>query len=127
VTRSVRCRRQNEKCSGRIGGERLSINMALKRLATLPTAFLAGIVAPVGYHAFEIWAEAHQLALRQSSGLVGYGVFVVVPFMFCVIGMDPQRWEPNYWFSDSGKADMRRMWIRWGVYFVGGMIGYSMT
>jgi hypothetical protein len=69
----------------------------------------------------------HRLAFTQTSELVAYGVFVVVPFIFCVIGLDSQRWEDKYWFSDGGKADMRRMWIRWAVYFVGGMIGYSMT
>jgi hypothetical protein len=101
--------------------------MALKRLATLPTAFLAGLVATVGYHAFERWAQAHQLAFTQTSRLPSYGVFVVVPFLFCVIGMDSQRWEANYWFSDIGKADMRRMWIRGAVYFVGGLIGNAIT
>ena len=55
------------------------------------------------------------------------GVLVVVPFLLFVLGLDSKRWEDHYWFSDTGKADARRTWNRWAVYFIGGLLGYAMT
>ncbi len=99
----------------------------MKALATLPTAFFAGLVGTLGIHAFERWAYEHQLGLTRASGLAEYGLFVAGPFLLCVVGLDSRRWEHNYWFSDIGKADARQTSIRWAVYFIGGIIGYSLT
>ena len=96
-------------------------------LATLPTAFLAGVLGRPAYHSIEYWAYSRQVRLSQPSELVMYGVFVVVPFIFCVLGWDSKRWDDGYWFTDGGKADMRRMWIRWGAYFIGGLISYAIV
>jgi len=95
-------------------------------LATLPTAFLVGVLGRPAYRSIEYWAYSRQVRLSRPGELILYGAFVGVPFIFCVLGWDSKRWEDGYWFTDRGKADIRRMWIRWGAYFLGGLISYAM-
>ena len=56
------------------------------------------------------------------SELLTYVGFFAAPFLFCVFGIDTKRWEANYWFSDTGKTDLRRMWMRWLAYFIGSIV-----
>jgi hypothetical protein len=98
--------------------------MTVKALATIPTAFLVGIGGPIGYRAFERLAEARAIRLTRATEIIVYAVVVVIPFLVCVIGVDPKRWTGNYWFSQEGKTDQRRIWIRWASYFAGTMVGY---
>jgi hypothetical protein len=101
--------------------------MALRSLANRPAAFSAGFVGGVGYDAITGWAYAYEIGTTRASVLLLYGAVVVVPFLLFVIGVDQKRWEDHYWFSDAGKADSRQMWIRWGVYAVGLVVGYALT
>jgi hypothetical protein len=103
------------------GGGQLTI----KALATIPTAFLAGIGGLLGERAFERWAYTHEIALARGVELIAYAGFIVAPFLLCVIGIDLKRWERNYnWFSQDAKTDQRRMWIRWVAYSIGSIAGY---
>jgi hypothetical protein len=82
--------------------------MRLKSLATLPFAFLAGLLGRVGYRLFPHWAYAHRIGYTRALDLGVFAVFVVVPFLLCSVGVDPKRWEDHYFFSDVGKADVHR-------------------
>jgi hypothetical protein len=93
--------------------------MTLKALATIPTAFLAGIVAPLSFSA---WEQLDPVPSR-ASGLIGYAVVGLAPFVVFVIGFDRKRWDGTYWFSQTGKTDHRRTWIRYAAYFVGLLLG----
>src|SRR5262245_9035892 len=99
--------------------------MSLKHFATLPFAFASGIWCTVGYRAFGRWAAAHRVGSTGTGTFVALAAFVALPFLICVVGVDTKRWEGSYWFSDEGKADSRRMWTRWGIYFVAAVIGDS--
>ena len=95
--------------------------MLSKTLATLPAAFGAGLAGTMVYRALE-----HAVFAR--SDIVMYVAFVLIPFLFCVPGWNPRRWqEEHYWFSETGRADQRRMWKRWIVYTVGCLLGYALT
>jgi hypothetical protein len=99
--------------------------MKLKALATLPTAFLAAVGGTVGLRVFERWADAHSVRFTAPVNLVSYMVMFVLPFVLFVIGIDPQRWEPNYSLGRESKADYRKLFIRAAVYYLGTFIaGY---
>jgi hypothetical protein len=100
--------------------------MTPKALATIPTAFLVGICGPLGYRAFEQWAQARAIALTRSTELIAYAVIILAPFLVFVIGVDPKRWDENHRFSQEGKMDQRQTWMRWAAYFVGAIVGYAL-
>jgi len=64
--------------------------MKIRALATIPTAFLAGAGGRFGERAFERWAFEHSARFTSSVNLVVYIGLLVVPFLFFVIGIDPQ-------------------------------------
>jgi hypothetical protein len=97
--------------------------MKLRALATIPTAFLTGIVAPLGYRLLE---RLDPNPSTIATPLIAYAVVSIAPFLVFVIGFDRKRWDADYWFSQEGKTDQRRMWIRWGAYFVGLIIGNAL-
>jgi hypothetical protein len=102
--------------------------MTLKALETMPTAFLVGIGAPLGYRAFQRLALTRTITSTRATELIAYAVIGIVPFLVCVIGVDPKRWnrDENYWFSHEGKTDQRRTWMRRAAYFAGTIIGYAL-
>lgn len=100
--------------------------MTPKALATIPTAFLVGIGGPFGYRVFDRWAQTRAIASTRATELIAYAVIIVAPFLVCVIGFDPKRWDGNHWFSKEGKTDQRRTWMRWAAYFVGVLVGYAL-
>ncbi len=93
----------------------------------MPSAFLAGLVGRFGYRMFEDWAHARQIGFTRMTELATYVAFFAAPFLFCVMGVDTKRWHDNYWFTDTGKADMRRMWIRWVACFIGSIVAFAIT
>jgi hypothetical protein len=62
----------------------------------------------------------------QATNLGLYAVLVVIPFLFFVIGLDRKRWETGYeWFRGGVKSDVVRIFVRWGVYWIGIVVGYA--
>jgi hypothetical protein len=100
--------------------------MTLKSLATIPTALLTGIAGPLGIALFERLVQRGAIESGRGTALIAYAIIVVVPFLVFVIGVDPKRWDGNYWFSQDGKTDQRRTWIRWAAYFAGGLVGFAL-
>jgi hypothetical protein len=101
--------------------------MKLKALATLPTAFLAGLAGRVGLRLFENWTNQHSIRSTSLLILVLYLVLFVAPFLLFVVGIDPQRWNENHRFSEQGRTDERRTWMRWAAYLVGTiLVGYAL-
>jgi hypothetical protein len=102
-----------------------SASMTLKALATIPTAFLTGIVAPLGYR---LLGRLDANPSTMATPLIAYAVVSIAPFLVFVIGFDRRRWnvDANYWFSQEGKTDQRRTWMRWGAYFVGLIVGNAL-
>jgi hypothetical protein len=96
--------------------------MTLKSLATLPMAFLAGVGGILVDRIFEQWAYDHAVRFTPPVNLVVYLTFFIAPFVFFVIGWDRRRWEQNYFFSQEGKAESRRLFLRWIAYFLGNVI-----
>lgn len=72
--------------------------------------------------AIEGWAYSQGIAFTRATVISVYGAVFVAPFLFCVIGLDSKRWETDYWFGDNGKADMRRIWVRWVAYAIGSLV-----
>jgi hypothetical protein len=85
--------------------------MRLKNVATIPVAFTAGLIAPIGYRIFQVWGYAHRATLAMY--IVAYAGFVVVPFLVCVVDVDPRRWNQNDQdVAYTPAAEMSQMWIR---------------
>jgi hypothetical protein len=101
--------------------------MTMKSLTNLPTALLAGILGTAGVRAAERFMYEHGVEFSSGRAFALYGLLVCVPFICCVLGLDTKRWAENYWFTDTGKADLRQTWKRWVVYFIGGFLGYALT
>jgi hypothetical protein len=97
--------------------------MRLKNVATIPIAFTAGLLAPIGYRMFQVWGYAHRATLAMY--IVAYAGLVVTPFLVCVVDVDPRPWNQNdQEFAHTAPADTRRMWLRWAAYFTGYLLGY---
>jgi hypothetical protein len=93
--------------------------MCIKGIATVPTAFQAGIIGVLGPRLFARWAYFHAIDVTRPLQFALYVILYAVPFLFLVIGLDRARWDPSYdWFGQTAKMESRRMWIRWGAYFV---------
>ena len=99
-------------------------SMTLMVFATMPTAFLVGIGGPLCYRAFDRLVQTRGITSTRATELTAYAIIVVAPFLVCVIGVDSKRWDGNYWFSQEGKVDWRRMWMRWAAYCAGAIVGY---
>jgi hypothetical protein len=101
-------------------------SVKFKALATMPTAFLAGVGGEVGLRVFERWAYEHSVRFTSQVTFVSYMGLFMAPFVLFVIGIDPQRWQDNYRLGPGFKADYRRVLIRWAVYTLGiFIVGYA--
>ena len=104
-----------------------SVEDRLKGLANLPMAFLTGCVGTLAHAGFLAWLEERGAPPTRAFELGAYAAFVLAPFLIFVIGWNRQRWDPAYdWWGTAAKADIRRMLIRWGVYWVGVLTAYAM-
>ncbi len=99
--------------------------MTMKALATIPTAFMAGVFAPLGYRRLQRLDPNPSI---MAIPLIAYSVVSLAPFLIFVVGFDRKRWDvdANYWFSQEGKTDQRQTWMRWAAYFVGLIVGNAL-
>ena len=61
--------------------------MSLKGIATVPTAFLAGLLGVLGPRLVARWAYVHEIAVTQPVQYAFYVVLYAV-FLFLVIGYE---------------------------------------
>jgi hypothetical protein len=99
--------------------------MKMKRLATRPTAFVAGVWTPLALAAFDVWAASHPLsaAVTRLIYLSVYLIAVIGPFVVFVVAVDPERWEAHYMFGPKYQADYPQVLIRWLFWFLGTLGG----
>jgi len=56
--------------------------------------------------------------------ILAYAGLVVIPFLVCVVVVNPRRRNPNERdVRHTAPTDTRQMWIRWAAYFTGYLLG----